>query len=51
MIDKRDISPGISNWGWTEVIEGVRAGESVVSSIDIEGLRDGALATISNGSE
>ena len=51
VIEKRDISPGISNWGWTEVIKGVRAGESVVTSIDIEGLRDGALATISNGSE
>lgn len=46
VIEKRTISAGISNWGWTEILKGVASGESVVTSVDVVGLTDGVLATI-----
>jgi HlyD family secretion protein len=42
-IATRQITAGISNWEFTEVTQGLSAGEQVVSSIDREGIRDGAL--------
>ena len=46
VIEKRTISAGISNWGWTEILKGVASGESVVTSVDVVGLTDGVLAAI-----
>jgi HlyD family secretion protein len=43
-ISLRDIEPGISNWEYTAINGGLRAGEQVVSSIDREGVEDGAVA-------
>jgi HlyD family secretion protein len=40
----RAIETGISNWEFTEVVSGLAAGDRVVSSIDREGVRDGAVA-------
>ena len=37
------VETGISNWEFTEVMSGVAAGDRVVSSIDREGVVDGAL--------
>jgi len=45
-INRRRIRTGLANWDFTEVIEGVSAGEQVVVNIDIPGLKDGASATI-----
>ena len=45
-IEERDILVGLSNWGWTEVLEGVTADELVVISIDVDGVVDGAFAEI-----
>ena len=45
-IEERDILVGLSNWGWTEVLEGVTADELVVISIDVDGVIDGAFAEI-----
>ena len=45
-IEERDILVGLSNWGWTEVLEGVTADELVVTSIDVDGVVDGAFAEI-----
>jgi len=39
----RRIETGIANWEFTEILSGVAAGDRVVSSIDREGLVDGAL--------
>jgi HlyD family secretion protein len=36
------IKKGLANWEYTEVAEGLKAGERVVISIDREGLQDGA---------
>jgi len=41
----RSIKAGLSNWQWTEVIEGLAADEQVVLNVDAPGLRDGAAAT------
>ncbi|MCB1772315.1 MAG: efflux RND transporter periplasmic adaptor subunit [Gammaproteobacteria bacterium] len=42
----RDIETGTSNWDHTEVLDGLQAGELVVTSVEREGLADGAPARI-----
>jgi HlyD family secretion protein len=44
-IAERPITIGVSNWEFTEVTEGLREGERVVSSIDRDGVVDGAVVT------
>jgi HlyD family secretion protein len=39
----RAVETGIANWEYTEVLGGLAAGDRVVSSIDREGVADGAL--------
>jgi HlyD family secretion protein len=39
----RRVETGIANWEYTEILGGVAAGDQVVSSIDREGVVDGAL--------
>jgi HlyD family secretion protein len=46
-IRQRKISTGIGNWEFTEVTEGLKAGDRVVVSIDREGLKDGVPAVSS----
>src|SRR6185503_6795792 len=41
----RRVETGIANWEYTEIVGGVAAGDRVVSSIDREGVADGALVT------
>ena len=43
-IELREIERGISNWEYTEITRGLRVGERVVSSIDRDGVEDGAAA-------
>ena len=45
-LHSRKIETGLSNWKMTEVVSGLQEGEQVVSSIDREGVQDGALAKI-----
>lgn len=45
LIQEREIDTGIGNWSQTEVVSGLEVGELVVTSIDREGVEDGALAT------
>lgn len=42
-LSRRRIETGISNWEYTQVLGGLREGDRVVSSIDREGVADGAL--------
>jgi len=42
----RKIETGISNWKLTEIISGLNEGEQVVTSIDLEGVEDGALVKL-----
>lgn len=41
-LEERRIEVGLSNWAWTEVTAGLRAGERLVTSIDREGVAAGA---------
>ncbi len=43
---KREIKPGIGNWDFTEVQEGLNAGDRIVTSIDRAGVTDGALVKV-----
>ena len=45
-LEERAIKTGLTNWGWTEVIEGVSPGELVVVNVDAQGVEDGAGAVM-----
>jgi HlyD family secretion protein len=38
----RDVVTGLRNWEWTEIRSGLQGGETVVTSVDKEGVRPGA---------
>lgn len=40
----KTIRPGLSNWDWTEVIEGLAPDQQVVINVDAAGLKDGVFA-------
>lgn len=42
----RKIKKGLANWEYTEVLDGLKAGDEVVTSIDREGLADEAKAKV-----
>ncbi len=44
ILEERKIEKDMSNWDWTEVTYGLNKGELVVTSIDREGVKDGAMA-------
>jgi HlyD family secretion protein len=44
-LEQRDIKSGLSNWEWTQVTEGLSAGDEVVVSVEREGVEDGVAAT------
>lgn len=43
-IERRSVATGVANWEYTQVLDGLEEGELVVSSVDREGVADGALA-------
>ncbi|MDF1529457.1 MAG: efflux RND transporter periplasmic adaptor subunit [Sedimenticola sp.] len=43
-VEKREIEVGLSNWDYTEVLSGIKQGDQIITSVDVEGLEDGALA-------
>ena len=43
---ERKVEIGIANWKFTEVVAGVSAGEQVVTSVDREGVKAGAYASV-----
>lgn len=43
-IEQREVKAGVTNWDYTEILEGLREGEQVVTSVDREGLADGVTA-------
>jgi HlyD family secretion protein len=44
-ISSRAVETGIANWEFTEILSGLAAGDRVVSSIDRDGVADGAAVT------
>jgi HlyD family secretion protein len=45
-LEERKIRTGIANWEFTEVLEGLQAGEMVVTSLEKEGVKAGVKARI-----
>lgn len=43
-LHKREITTGLANWHFTEILSGLTAGEQVVTNIGSEGVIDGAAA-------
>ena len=41
----RQIKTGLSNWEYTEVLEGLKAGDRIVTSLEKEGVKAGAVVT------
>jgi HlyD family secretion protein len=41
-LETRQIKPGLANWEYTEVLDGLSAGERVVTSLEREGVKPGA---------
>ncbi|MEJ1355756.1 MAG: efflux RND transporter periplasmic adaptor subunit [Candidatus Sedimenticola sp. (ex Thyasira tokunagai)] len=46
VLELREIKAGMSNWDATEVLEGLAVGDLVVTSVDRDGVEDGALAEL-----
>jgi HlyD family secretion protein len=44
-LEKRTLKLGISNWDRSEVLEGLQPDEQIVTSLDREGVKDGAAVT------
>jgi len=45
---ERRLRTGLSNWEYTEVIEGLSPGDRVVTSLDRTGVKAGARVTVGN---
>lgn len=44
-LEERVIKAGLANWEYTEVVEGLSAGEHIVTTLDKEGVKAGAKVT------
>ena len=44
-LEERPIKAGLANWEYTEVLEGLKAGERIVTSLDKVGVKAGAKVT------
>jgi len=44
VLQERKIKTGLNNWEWTEITDGLEQGEIVVTSVERDGVKDGALA-------
>jgi len=45
-LELRDVKLGLANWDLTEITQGVKQGELVVTTVDRKGVADGAIAKI-----
>lgn len=43
-LEERKVSTGLANWEYTEITEGLKAGERIVTSLEKEGVKAGAAA-------
>lgn len=48
-LEKRSVKTGAANWNWVEVVDGLREGDQVVTSLDRPGAVAGALVTPDDG--
>lgn len=50
-LQERKLKTGLSNWEYTEVLDGLAAGERVVTSLEREGVKAGAAYVVDNKSK
>lgn len=50
-LEERTIKPGLANWEYTEVLDGLGAGEKIVTSQERAGVKAGVLAKVDDGSD
>lgn len=48
-LEERVIKPGITNWEYTEVLDGLKAGDRIVASLEREGVKAGVAVTPETG--
>ncbi|MBI5407306.1 MAG: efflux RND transporter periplasmic adaptor subunit [Nitrospirae bacterium] len=46
LLKKRTITSGISNWEFTQILNGLKEGERVITSLDVEGIEEGLRVRI-----
>ena len=44
-LEERTLKTGVANWEYTEVLEGLKQGDRIVTSLEREGVKAGALVT------
>jgi HlyD family secretion protein len=44
-LEERTIKTGITNWEYAEVLEGLKPGDRIVTSLEREGIKAGAVVT------
>lgn len=49
VLEQRSIKAGLANWEFTEVLEGLNAGDKVVTSLEREGVKAGVSYVIDSG--
>ncbi len=50
-LQERKLKTGLANWEFTEVLEGLAAGEKVVTSLEREGVKAGAVFVVDDKSK
>jgi HlyD family secretion protein len=50
-ISEKAVKVGLSNWQYTEILDGLQDGQQIVTSIDREGLKDGAHVKLDTNSQ
>jgi HlyD family secretion protein len=48
-LEERVVKTGVSNWEYTEIVDGLQQGDRVVASLEREGVKAGALVTPEDG--
>jgi HlyD family secretion protein len=51
MLQQRAVKTGLANWEFTEVLEGLAAGDKVVTSLEREGVKAGAAFVVDDKSK
>lgn len=49
VIRKRVIKTGTANWEFTQILDGLKEGDRVITSLDVEGIEEGRRVRIRNG--
>ena len=46
LLKKTKVKKGLSNWSFTEIVEGLKTGDRLVTSVGTDGVKDGALVKV-----